>query len=208
MLGGRSRRSGRQGRLRRSPAESMLEGRSHVQRRRSTNRRSRRAKRRANPRPRRAPGKKTKHQAWVAKKNAVLTRYKKLRSEDLPIASGVIEGAVRNLVGVRLEAPGHALGARPRRGHPPSTLRAPQWAVGCLRELPRQPLRFPTSRAARPHSNSRCQTYYEEGGVRARYKTGICTQHTSVRTTCRRTYCRRTVATWQRGQPSVLFMSS
>ena len=38
--------------------------------------------------------------------NAARMRYKKLRSEDLPIASGVIEGAVRNLVGVRLDGPG------------------------------------------------------------------------------------------------------
>ena len=33
-------------------------------------------------------------------------RYKHLRSEDLPIGSGVIEGAVRHLVGVRLDGPG------------------------------------------------------------------------------------------------------
>lgn len=33
-------------------------------------------------------------------------RYKQLRSEDLPIGSGVIEGAVRHLVGVRLDGPG------------------------------------------------------------------------------------------------------
>jgi hypothetical protein len=38
--------------------------------------------------------------------NATRMRYKKLRSEDLPIASGVIEGAVRHLVGVRLDGPG------------------------------------------------------------------------------------------------------
>src|SRR5690606_11979392 len=64
-------------------------------------------------------------EAWVAKKKwqqvpprgsrkgrqplhqqAARMRYKKLRSEDLPIASGVIEGTVRNLVGVRLDGPG------------------------------------------------------------------------------------------------------
>ncbi len=39
-------------------------------------------------------------------KNAERMRYKKLRREDLPIASGVIEGAVRHLVGVRLDGPG------------------------------------------------------------------------------------------------------
>lgn len=33
-------------------------------------------------------------------------RYKQLRCEDLPIGSGVIEGAVRHLVGVRLDGPG------------------------------------------------------------------------------------------------------
>lgn len=33
-------------------------------------------------------------------------RYKHLRGEDLPIGSGVIEGAVRHLVGVRLDGPG------------------------------------------------------------------------------------------------------
>jgi hypothetical protein len=33
-------------------------------------------------------------------------RYKQLRSEDLPIGSGVIEGAVRHLVAVRLDGPG------------------------------------------------------------------------------------------------------
>lgn len=38
--------------------------------------------------------------------NAHRMRYKQLRSEDLPIGSGVIEGAVRHLVGVRLDGPG------------------------------------------------------------------------------------------------------
>ena len=38
--------------------------------------------------------------------NATRMRYKHLRSEDLPIGSGVIEGAVRHLVGVRLDGPG------------------------------------------------------------------------------------------------------
>jgi hypothetical protein len=38
--------------------------------------------------------------------NASRMRYKQLRSEDLPIGSGVIEGAVRHLVGVRLDGPG------------------------------------------------------------------------------------------------------
>jgi hypothetical protein len=38
--------------------------------------------------------------------NAGRMRYKQLRSEDLPIGSGVIEGAVRHLVGVRLDGPG------------------------------------------------------------------------------------------------------
>jgi hypothetical protein len=38
--------------------------------------------------------------------NAARMRYKQLRSEDLPIGSGVIEGAVRHLVGVRLDGPG------------------------------------------------------------------------------------------------------
>lgn len=38
--------------------------------------------------------------------NAERMLYKPLRSEDLPIASGVIEGAVRHLVGVRLDGPG------------------------------------------------------------------------------------------------------
>jgi len=38
--------------------------------------------------------------------NADRMRYKQLRSEDLPIGSGVIEGAVRHLVGVRLDGPG------------------------------------------------------------------------------------------------------
>lgn len=38
--------------------------------------------------------------------NARRMRYNNLRSEDLPIGSGVIEGAVRHLVGVRLDGPG------------------------------------------------------------------------------------------------------
>ena len=38
--------------------------------------------------------------------NARRMRYKQLRREDLPIGSGVIEGAVRHLVGVRLDGPG------------------------------------------------------------------------------------------------------
>ena len=38
--------------------------------------------------------------------HAARMRYKQLRSEDLPIGSGVIEGAVRHLVGVRLDGPG------------------------------------------------------------------------------------------------------
>jgi hypothetical protein len=38
--------------------------------------------------------------------NASRMRYRQLRSDDLPIGSGVIEGAVRHLVGVRLDGPG------------------------------------------------------------------------------------------------------
>jgi hypothetical protein len=39
-------------------------------------------------------------------KNAARMQYKKLRSTDLEIGSGVVEGAVRHLVGVRLDGPG------------------------------------------------------------------------------------------------------
>jgi hypothetical protein len=39
-------------------------------------------------------------------KNATRMRYAELRKEDLDIGSGVVEGAVRNLVGVRLDGPG------------------------------------------------------------------------------------------------------
>lgn len=39
-------------------------------------------------------------------KNALRMQYKKLRSADLEIGSGVVEGAVRHLVGVRLDGPG------------------------------------------------------------------------------------------------------
>ncbi len=39
-------------------------------------------------------------------KNAARMQYKKLRSADLEIGSGVVEGAVRHLVGVRLDGPG------------------------------------------------------------------------------------------------------
>jgi hypothetical protein len=39
-------------------------------------------------------------------KNAVRMQYKDLRSADLEIGSGVVEGAVRHLVGVRLDGPG------------------------------------------------------------------------------------------------------
>jgi hypothetical protein len=39
-------------------------------------------------------------------KNAARMRYAELRKEDLDIGSGVVEGAVRNLVGVRLDGPG------------------------------------------------------------------------------------------------------
>jgi hypothetical protein len=38
--------------------------------------------------------------------NARRMRYRHLRDNDLPIGSGVIEGAVRHLVGVRLDGPG------------------------------------------------------------------------------------------------------
>jgi len=38
--------------------------------------------------------------------NVERMRYRNLRRQDLPIASGVIEGAVRHLVGVRLDGPG------------------------------------------------------------------------------------------------------
>jgi hypothetical protein len=38
--------------------------------------------------------------------NAGRMQYRQLRREDLPIGSGVIEGAVRHLVGVRLDGPG------------------------------------------------------------------------------------------------------
>lgn len=39
-------------------------------------------------------------------KNTSRMQYKKLRSADLEIGSGVVEGAVRHLVGVRLDGPG------------------------------------------------------------------------------------------------------
>lgn len=39
-------------------------------------------------------------------KNAARMQYKKLRAADLEIGSGVVEGAVRHLVGVRLDGPG------------------------------------------------------------------------------------------------------
>jgi hypothetical protein len=39
-------------------------------------------------------------------KNVERMQYKKLRSADLEIGSGVVEGAVRHLVGVRLDGPG------------------------------------------------------------------------------------------------------
>ena len=39
-------------------------------------------------------------------KNATRMQYAKLRAEDLEIGSGVVEGAVRHLVGVRLDGPG------------------------------------------------------------------------------------------------------
>jgi hypothetical protein len=39
-------------------------------------------------------------------KNAARMRYADLRRQDLEIGSGVVEGAVRNLVGVRLDGPG------------------------------------------------------------------------------------------------------
>jgi len=39
-------------------------------------------------------------------KNAPRLRYAELRRQDLDIGSGVVEGAVRNLVGVRLDGPG------------------------------------------------------------------------------------------------------
>jgi hypothetical protein len=39
-------------------------------------------------------------------KNAARMKYAKLRQQDLDIGSGVVEGAVRHLVGVRLDGPG------------------------------------------------------------------------------------------------------
>jgi Transposase len=39
-------------------------------------------------------------------KNATRMQYAKLRADDLEIGSGVVEGAVRHLVGVRLDGPG------------------------------------------------------------------------------------------------------
>jgi hypothetical protein len=39
-------------------------------------------------------------------KNAKRMRYAELRKQDLDIGSGIVEGAVRNLVGVRLDGPG------------------------------------------------------------------------------------------------------
>jgi hypothetical protein len=39
-------------------------------------------------------------------KNAARMRYAELRKQDFDIGSGVVEGAVRNLVGVRLDGPG------------------------------------------------------------------------------------------------------
>jgi hypothetical protein len=39
-------------------------------------------------------------------KNASRMRYHALRRQDLDIGSGVVEGAVRHLIGVRLDGPG------------------------------------------------------------------------------------------------------
>ncbi|MBK8938190.1 MAG: hypothetical protein IPM79_11240 [Polyangiaceae bacterium] len=40
------------------------------------------------------------------RKNAARLEYSRLRRQDLDISSGIIEGAVRHLVGVRLDGPG------------------------------------------------------------------------------------------------------
>jgi len=61
--------------------------------------------------PKTGPGTKTKRKQLLdvmkhIGKNQHRMRYDKLRREDLPIGSGAVEGAVRNLVGMRLDGPG------------------------------------------------------------------------------------------------------
>lgn len=61
--------------------------------------------------PRTGPGNKGKRKRLAGvlaylKRHKKRLRYRACRSEDLPIATGVIEGAVRNLVRMRLDGPG------------------------------------------------------------------------------------------------------
>ncbi|MBX3126101.1 MAG: transposase [Polyangiaceae bacterium] len=61
--------------------------------------------------PRTGPGNKGKRKRLAATLNHLThqrhrMRYGRFRREDLPIGSGVVEGAVRNLVGMRLDGPG------------------------------------------------------------------------------------------------------
>jgi hypothetical protein len=61
--------------------------------------------------PKTGPGAKSKRDRLLEimehlAKNQHRMRYQKLRRDDLPIGSGAVEGAVRNLVGIRLDGPG------------------------------------------------------------------------------------------------------
>jgi hypothetical protein len=66
--------------------------------------------------PKTGPGTKSKRDRFLAimehlAKNQHRMHYDKLRRDDLPIGSGAVEGAVRNLVGMRLDGPGMRWGS-------------------------------------------------------------------------------------------------
>ncbi len=85
-------------------------------------------------RPRRGPATSSRREVLGAVhghfvKNAARMQYARLRRADLEISSGVVEGAVRHLVGVRLDGPGMRWG-RDRASDPPPPLRAHRRPLG------------------------------------------------------------------------------
>ncbi len=71
--------------------------------------------------PKTGPGNKGRRQRLKQtidyyQKNQERMRYHELRARDLDMATGAVEGAVRNLVGLRIDGPGMRWG-RPRSEH-------------------------------------------------------------------------------------------
>ena len=100
-------------------------------------------------------------------KNRVRMRYQRLRQQGLVIGSGLIEGTVRHLVGMRLDGPGMrwGKGQGPRGGGPSPAVRPSQRLMGRLRVVPCAPRFTPARVEAGANRHARRQEASEDGGL-------------------------------------------